>query len=63
MTPVFLPDDPLSCAYNLRAEASLIQHSIDDITGRDLALSESDLRRIAKTLRRAADLLDPPHAR
>lgn len=59
MTTVrIIPDTPPICALNLRAEAALIDRAVDDITGRDLALTESDLKRIAKTLRRAADLLN-----
>lgn len=51
-----LPDPPSVCASNLRAEAALIEQVIMRTSG-DPDLTNDDLRRIAKTVRRAAELL------
>ncbi len=61
-----LPDTPPMCAFNLRAEADLIRGIVDDPSPPDdpgcPKLGDDDLQRIAKTMLRAADLLDNPHA-
>lgn len=64
MTSVkILPDPPAVCVSNLLAEALMIEQHLDSSAPSSdpsaFRIDDSDLQRIAKTMRRAAELLKP----